>query len=88
MSSKEDSSSKALLVYYLLTNVLAGEDWVQEGILQGQGEDNSALEPSNTQCFCCSVESGDSCLFDDFSSLDNVFKQVSSFGPVFLQIYL
>lgn len=51
-------------------------------------EDNPALEPGDTECFCYSVESGDSCLFDDFSSLDIVFKQVSPFGPVFLQIYL
>lgn len=67
---------------------MAREDRVQKGILQGQGEDNSALEPSATECFFCSVESGDSCLFDDFSSLDIVFKQVSLFGPVFPQIYL
>lgn len=80
-----DHSSSCVLS---LTNVIAEEDWAQKAILQGQGEDNSASEPSDTQCFGCSVESRDSCLFDDFSSLDNVFKQVSSFGPVFLQNYL
>lgn len=68
--------------------MIAKEDWVQKGILQGQGEDDSASEPGDTECFCRSVESEDSCLFDNFSSLDIVFKQVSPFGPVFLQIYL
>lgn len=68
--------------------MIAEEDCVQKGILQGQGKGNSALVPSDTEHFFCSVKSGDSCLFDDFSSLDIVFKQVSLFGPVFLQIYL
>ena len=60
----------------------------QMAVSKGRGENNCALEPRNMECFCCTVKSGASCLFDNFSSLDHVFKQVSPFGAVFLQIYL
>lgn len=55
---------------------------------QGRVEDNSAFKPSGANWLSCVVASVHSCLFNGFSLLDTVFKQVSPFGPVFLQIYL
>lgn len=54
----------------------------------GAGWGSSAVKFNATECLSCPGKSVDSCLFDNFSLLDVVFKQVSPSGSVFLHIYL
>lgn len=74
------------LIYYSLPKVTVEQYWVQNSLLQRPREDKSASE--SRDYLCCSVKSGNSCLFDDFSSLDFVLNKCLFWGPVFLQIYL
>jgi hypothetical protein len=83
MSSQEGATSAALAIYHSKYTPVSSEVITQGHI--GRIPPWS-LVPQNI--LSCPGESVGSCLFDNFSLLDIVFKQVSPFGPVFLHIYL